>query len=268
MKTLNSLLFLLLCEILFIFPGGIVLEILRSICPNLNENAAFLFAFLLSLLCLILCLKAFFPEILISLNDLLRVKKSSMYLLTALFILSGLLYSLIIIVGIKTELVKLKTSFVEDTSLVNILLLSMAALFCSAVEEIFFRGAALSYFLRKLKPWISIIIISVVFSLGHMQYAGILPYIGAFIFGVLSSILVIKTKTLYWSIGLHCGWNFAYNIYGLYFDSNIKSIPYWGNAFELLKIGVFISLLSLYLIYTGNKGCLKPVNEQRDLSKC
>lgn len=259
-RILNSFFFLLLCEILFILPGGIVFEILRRTMPTLNENAIYLIAFLFSALCLILCLKAFFPEIFLRIIDLLQVNKLSIYFLTALFILSGILYSIIVVVGIKFELVGPKTSMVEDTGLVNVLLLSLAAFFCSAVEEIFFRGAALSFFLRRLKPWTSILLISIVFSLGHMQYTGILLHISAFIFGVLASILVIKTNTLYWAIGFHSGWNFAYSIYSLHFDFSIKSIPNWGSTFELLEIGVLLIILSLILICSRNH----PISQSVD----
>ncbi len=262
MKILSSFFFLLLCEILFIFPGGIVFEILRSTLPTLDENAIYLIAFLFSALCLILCLKAFFPEIFSIIRDLLQVNKHSIYLLIALFLLSALLYSIIVVVGIKLELVGPKTSMIDDTGLVNVLLLSLAAFFCSVVEEIFFRGAVLSFFLQRLKPWISILFISIVFSLGHMQYTGIMLYISAFIFGVLSSILVIKTKTLYGAIGLHSGWNLSYSIYNLYFDLSIESIPNWGSTFELLEIGVLLIIFFSILICSRNQFFLKRVTEQ------
>lgn len=265
-KILNSLFFLLLCEILFVFPGGIVFEILRTTMPMLNENAIYLIAFLFSALCLILCLKAFFPEIFLRIINLLQVNKYSIYLLIVIFFLSGLLYSIIVIVGINLELVGLKDSMVEDTDLVNVLLLSLAAIFCSAVEEIFFRGAALTFFLQRLKPWISILLISIAFSLGHMQYTGIMQYISAFIFGVLASILVIKTNTLYGAIGLHSGWNIAYSIYSLYFDLSIESIPNWGSRFKLLEIGVLLVMLSSIFIFSRNPIFLKSATEHGKVS--
>lgn len=248
-KILSSFFFLLLCEILFIFPGGIVFEILRTTIPALNENAIYLIAFLFSALCLFLCLKVFFPEIFLKIIGLLEVNRFSIYLLITLFFLAGLLYSIIVILGIKLGLVGPKTS-IEDTSLVNLILLSLAALFCSAVEEIFFRGAALSFILRRVKPWASILLISTVFSLGHLQYTGIILYLSAFIFSVLAAILVIKTKSLYGAIGLHCGWNFAYSMFNLYFDFSIKPIPNWGSTFEVLEIGVFLVILFSVIVWS------------------
>jgi len=267
-RIISSLFFLLICEILFIFPGGIVFEILTVKVPTLNENLVYLIAFLFSALALIFCLRAFFPEIYLRIIDLLRVNKFSICLFTALFILSGLLYSIIVIVGINFELIGPKSSMVEDTGLLNVLFLLLLAIFGSAVEEVFFRGAALSFLLQRLKPWISIVLISIVFSLGHMQYAGIMPYISAFIFGVLASILVIKTNSLYWAIGIHSGWNFAYGMCSLYFDLSVKSIPNWGKTFELLEVGLLLIMLSSILIYSRTQGFLKPVNEQNNLTKC
>jgi len=232
--------------------------------PALNENAIYLIAFLFSAFCLIICLKVFFHDIFLRIIDLLRVYKYSFYLLTALFILSVFLYSIIVIAGIKLELVVPKAS-VEDTGLVNVFFLSLAAIFCSAVEEIFFRGAVLSFFLRRLKPWISILLISIVFSLGHMQYSGIMLYISAFIFGVLASILVIRTNTLYGSIGLHSGWNVAYSMYNLNFNLSNKSIPNWGSTFELLEIGVLSVMLFSVLIFSRKQFFLKPTIEHSNV---
>ncbi len=113
--------------------------------PTLNENAIYLIAFLFSALCLIICLKVFFPEIFLRIIDLLKVYKYSFYLLTGMFILSGFLYSIIVIAGIRLELVVPQAS-VEDTGLANVFILSLAAIICSTVEEIFFRGAALAFF--------------------------------------------------------------------------------------------------------------------------
>lgn len=83
-----------------------------------------------------------------------------------------------------------------------------------------------------------------------MQYTGIMLYITAFIFGVLASILVVKTNTLYWSIGLHSGWNLAFSIYSLNFNLSNKSIPNWGSTFELLEIGILLLLLLSVFIYS------------------
>lgn len=248
MKIINSLIFLLLCQFIFIFSGGILFKILESVWPTINENTIYLVTFLFSALCLFLCLRAFFPEILLRITNLFKVKKNTIYLFLVIFFLTGLLYIVILITGIKLECVGLKNP-IEDTGAENLILLSIAAIICSAIEELFFRGAVLSFFLRRLKPWVSIIIISIFFSLGHMHYTGVSRYINAFIIGILCSILVIKTNTLFLAIGMHGGWNLSYSISNLYFDVNIKAIPIIGNVFDLLKMGGLMIMLILILSY-------------------
>jgi membrane protease YdiL (CAAX protease family) len=182
----------------------------------------------------------------------MEVSAHRITLLSAFFISIGVLYSLIVLLGLKLNLIFEKDSLMEGTSLLSVLLLFLVSIVVATVEEIVFRGAALSYLLIRLKPLVSILLISIVFSLGHVQYSGLLPYITAFIFGIVTSILVIKTNTLYYAIGLHCGWNFFFGVHSLYFDLNIKTLPFWGSKFELMEIGILILILFSFLIYARN----------------
>jgi len=251
-RIIYSLLFLLLCELLFIFPGGIVEIVLESTFNPLNENLISLISFLFSGFVFVLCLKLFFPHIFLRVRNLLEVNVHKITLLSAIFFSIGLLYSLIVLLGLKLNLIIEKDSLTDGTSFSSVLFLFLIAIVVATVEEIVFRGAALSYLLIRFKPLVSILLISMVFSLGHVQYSGLLPYITAFIFGIVTSILVIKTNTLYYAIGLHCGWNFFFGVHSLYFDLNSKTLQYWGSIFEFMEIGILILILFSFWIYSRN----------------
>jgi len=259
---LRSFLFVLLCELLFIIPGGLIDIILTSSFSNLNEIIISLIAFLCSGIVLIFCLKLFFHKIFLRVKDLMHIDLSKITFLIAVIITIGLLYSIIVFFGLKLNLVSQKHTLIEFSTAQNIVLLFIFAFVVSTVEEIVFRGADLSYLLMKFKPWVSVITISVVFSFGHVQYSGILPHITLFVFGIVTSVLVIKTNTLYWAIGLHCGWNFANSIHSLHFDLNNKILPHLGSAFELLETGLLILILLSFLLLSRHQLFLKLVNER------
>lgn len=266
LKILSSIFFVLLCELLFIIPGGLI-DILLSTFSNLNEIVISLIAFLCSGILLILCLNIFFHNIFLRIKDLMHIDILKIALTIAFIITVGLLYTFIVFLGLKFNLVIQKSTVVEATGFLNIVLLFIFAFVVAAVEEITFRGADLSYLLLRFKSWVSIVMISVVFSMGHVQYSGILPHISLFLFGIVTSYLVIKTNTLYWAIGLHCGWNFANSILSQYFILDNKTFPHWGSTFELLEIGILILILFSFWIYTRNQFFLKPTTEHINLLK-
>lgn len=264
-KILSSIFFVLLCELLFIIPGGLIDIILTSTFINLNEIVISLIAFLCSGVLLILCLNIFFHNIFLRIKDLMQIDILKITLLIAFIITVGLLYSLIVFLGLKFNLVIQKSTAIEAAGFLNIVLLFIFAFVVATVEEIIFRGADLSYLLMRFKSWVSILIISVVFSMGHVQYSGILPHISLFLFGIVTSFLVIKTNTLYLAIGLHCGWNFANSMHSQYFVLDNKTSPHWGSTFELLEIGILILILFSFWIYTRNQFFLKPTTEHSNL---
>ncbi len=259
MRTIGSFLFVLLCESLFIISGGIIDIILTSTFSNLNEIVISLIAFLCSGIVVILCMYFFFNQIFLKIKELVHIDVHKIVLLNFFIITTGLLYSLIVFIGLKFNLVTQKNSLLEASGFTNILLLFLFALVVATVEEMVFRGAGLSYLLIRFKPWISVLIISVVFSLGHIQYSGILPYISLFFFGIVTSVLVIKTDTLFLAIGLHCGWNFANSILSQYFILDYNTLPHWGSTFELLEIGILILILLSFWIYTRSHFSLKCI---------
>jgi membrane protease YdiL (CAAX protease family) len=258
-KIIGSFLFVLLCEILFIIPGGIIDTILTSTFGNLNEIVISLIAFLFSGIVVILCMYFFFQRVFQRIKELLNISFHRMASLISFSIVVGLLYSLIAFIGLKFNLVVQKSILLETFGFANILLLFLFTLVVATVEEIVFRGAELSYLLMRFKPWVSVLVISIVFSLGHVQYSGILPYISLFLFGIVTSFLVVKTNTLFLAIGMHCGWNLANGILSQYYILDHNTLSYWGSTFELLEIGILIFIFFSFWIYTRSQFFLKRI---------
>ena len=74
------------------------------------------------------------------------------------------------------------------------------------IEELIFRGILIHRWSRKWSKRTAILLSSFVFGIGHID-----P-IGAFAFGVISSLLYIKTKSLWVSIGAHSLNNFLVSL--------------------------------------------------------
>lgn len=214
----------------------------------------------------VLCLKFFFQEIYLRIQHLMHIDIRKIALLFAFILATGLLYCLIVLLGLKFNLVIQKSILIEASGLKDIFLLFVFALVVATVEEIVFRGADLSYWLMRFKPWISILIISVVFSVGHIQYSGLLPHISLFLFGIVTSFLVIKTNTLYLAIGLHCGWNFANSIFSLYFVLDNMTLPHWGSMFELLEMGILTLILFSVFMHSRSRLFLKMATKPDEIS--
>ena len=261
MRLAQSLLFVLLCELMFIIPGGLIDIVLTFAFSHLNERVITLIGFLCSGVVLMLCLKHFFHNIFLRIKELMRIDISKLFLLIAVIVITGVLYTMIVFIGLELDLVSWKEAPLESTGILSIISLLLFAFIVTAIKELVFRGADLSYLLMRLNPWVSIVIISILLSVGHMQYSGILNCLTMFIFGVVASFTVIRTNTLYWAIGLHCGWNFANGVNNMYFDLNNKIIPQFGNTFELLRAGLLILILVSFWLYSRNQLLQRTANK-------
>ncbi|GEM_PF-1999815 len=261
MKIISSILFLIFCEALLVFPGGIVEIVIKPAFCSGNENLISIIAFSTSGIVVLLGLKLFFNDIFLRIRDLLNVSIKNLAIFLGSILAMIILFSLVVFLSNKINLIHIRVASDRQFDFLGILLLFIMSLVVAVVEEIVYRGADLSYLQRKFNPWIAILLISIFFSIGHVQYTGVLSYITAFIFSVLASIIVIKTNTLFMAIGLHCGWNFAYSYNNLFFNLDSKIIPSWGKLFEFFEIGILTLVLLLFLCYYDKR---VQTNENRD----
>lgn len=138
----------------------------------------------------------------------------------------------------------------------------------SAIEEVFFRGIIFQALREKFGDFISVISVSLGFSLFHFYNPSIdiLAFINIFLAGILLSVLYITTESLWLPLSFHFFWNFnqslffGSNISGLNFDISIFTATFinsensflFGNEFGIesgflttlcLTILVFISFI-------------------------
>lgn len=80
----------------------------------------------------------------------------------------------------------------------------MSAVLRPIAEEFVFRGLLLNRLIHKTNRWIGILVSSLAFAALHME-AG--KFIATFLFGIVASLLYIKTKNLFVPILLHIAHN-------------------------------------------------------------
>ena len=82
----------------------------------------------------------------------------------------------------------------------------------AAAEEAIFRGYPLQTMARSHLAWVSIIITSVIFSSGHLDNPNVVPgftFANTAIAGVWLSIAYLKTRNLWFPLGIHWAWNWT-----------------------------------------------------------
>jgi membrane protease YdiL (CAAX protease family) len=96
-----------------------------------------------------------------------------------------------------------------------------AALFIVAAlaEEAAFRGYALQTLTRAGLAWLGVLITSVPFALGHLQNPNVVAgftFINTALAGVWLAMAYLKTRSLWFPLGVHWAWNWALgSVFGL-----------------------------------------------------
>lgn len=255
MNLIKAFLFWLLLEIILLTVGGGVELLFSFYNSTLLPEYIASFGFLSSLAVIILILRLFFPE---TIRKTIALCKLSSGIVLTLFIAFSsvfILFILTIRVGCLLGLSSFSNKDAGEINLERIVPFFIAAIITGITEEIIFRGFLGVYFFEKLNNISAILLISVLFSIGHMQYSGALPFITAFIFSIISFYIILKTGSIFGSIGLHAGWNFAFYISGSIFDMNLIIVPFWGNLVELPQIILMLVVFSIiwFIPSTSNK---------------
>lgn len=124
----------------------------------------------------------------------------------------------------------------------SLLLLLAAAL----QEELVSRGMIFRLVERALGSWIAIILSALAFGVLHLANPGatlVSTLAIVFTAGVITAVIYLLTRSLWWAIGLHLGWNFfegpvfgaqisGHSGYGGFFSASITGPQAWtGGAF-------------------------------------
>jgi len=100
---------------------------------------------------------------------------------------------------------------------VSFLFVSIVLLFGAFGEELLFRGYGFQALVKAFGPFQTILPISMFFGLVHAGNPGATPLgiLNTVLWGVLLGFAYVRTGSLWLSIGLHYGWNWALPLFGV-----------------------------------------------------
>ncbi|HEX8843401.1 MAG TPA: type II CAAX endopeptidase family protein [Pyrinomonadaceae bacterium] len=97
---------------------------------------------------------------------------------------------------------------VGETLLASIPVLILAA----AWEEVIFRGYPLQTMARSHLAWVAIIITAIIFSAGHLNNPNVakgFTFVNTALAGVWLAIAYLRTRNLWFPLGIHWAWNWT-----------------------------------------------------------
>ncbi|TYB31587.1 MAG: CPBP family intramembrane metalloprotease [Candidatus Mcinerneyibacterium aminivorans] len=118
-------------------------------------------------------------------------------------------------------------------------------MYVAIIEELVYRGYILNNLSKSFNKYISIVIVSILFSLVHASNPNttILGFINLFLFGFLVGLYYINKKSLWFPIFFHFSWNF---FQGSFFGMNISGLMGFSSIIE-------INMISKNKFLTGSK---------------
>lgn len=94
----------------------------------------------------------------------------------------------------------------------TLLLSALVFMIAAAGEEAMFRGYPLQTMTRSGLAWLAIVITSVIFSAGHLNNPNAVPgftFINTSLAGVWLAIAYLRTRSLWFPLGVHWAWNWT-----------------------------------------------------------
>jgi membrane protease YdiL (CAAX protease family) len=263
---LRCLFFYLLIElILFLFGGGISFYLSEKGISNTEFPVLSSIGYLISSLIIIIITFFFFNQEFHQLKTWMQLNIRVIKSILALFLTSVILFILIIIFSISFKFITGSfTDLFNNTSMEVLSKLFFSSLIVGFSEEVVFRGILTSYFIKNTNLIFAIIVISILFSFGHVNYTSNISFLSAFIFAVLMTIIVLWSKSIYPSVFFHTGWNFSYFLLQKGFNygstiSNENQVRF--EMIQLVGLVLVFILVSSFLIGRKNlKGNMTVLN--------
>ncbi|PWT88986.1 MAG: hypothetical protein C5B55_12155 [Blastocatellia bacterium] len=195
------------------------------------------------------------------------------------------LVSLFIAVGLATIGRGLRFSFNGNGVLIVVeSLASTIVLFVVAAvaEEAIFRGYALQTLTRAQLALVGILLTSVPFSIGHLWNPNVVPvvtFVNTALAGVWLSLAYLRTRSLWFPLGIHWAWNWALNsvcglpVSGLKVTSNplfhgTDLGPSWltGGSYGIEGGAAAFIALILSTLFVWKTSLVQPTPEMFDLT--
>ncbi|HKC64738.1 MAG TPA: type II CAAX endopeptidase family protein [Pyrinomonadaceae bacterium] len=124
--------------------------------------------------------------------------------------------SLLLAVGIATASGRFRFSLSEGGVSLNVaetlIFSGLIFILLAAAEEAIFRGYPLQTMTRAHMAWLAIIITAVIFSSGHLNNPNVAPgftFINTAIAGVWLAFAYLRTRNLWFPLGIHWAWNWT-----------------------------------------------------------
>ncbi len=155
----------------------------------------------------------------------------------------------------------------------------LLCLLISWIEELSFRAYILNNFMESFRPYLALLLSSILFALFHVFNPGmsIIGFINLILAGILLGIVFLYTKTVWFALSLHFSWNF---FQGPFFGFPVSGMEMNGffnqerEGNELLTGGDFglegsilCSLLIILCIFALHRYYNKPANESLNRSQ-
>ena len=118
------------------------------------------------------------------------------------------------------------------------------------LEELFYRGKLLNICLKKRKPEVCVLLISILFGISHMN---LVQFMNAFCLGILCGLVYIKSKDIKAPIMIHLVNNLYSGISSLtieLYETTSKSLV---GMVSSVIIGLFLLLFGIWIFVNENK---------------
>lgn len=129
-----------------------------------------------------------------------------------------------------------------ESGLITIVTMALSAIGAPIAEEFIFRGLLLNRLIKKTNMWSGILISSLAFAAIHMKAEQLLA---TFFFGVMASLIYLKTKNLFIPILVHIVYNALTNFQTLFFPGWVKAL--FLNSSDDLYVNVVLKSSFLFI---------------------
>jgi len=147
-------------------------------------------------------------------------------------------------------------------------------IFVGISEEFVFRTFPLVVFAERYKIWVSIFLNGLLFGLIHISNPNfsVFAMINITLCGIVFALITLQKKNIWWSVGMHFGWNFCqgtllgFKVSGIDAPGLMVSRPVGNATFSGGNFGIEGSVLCtfilvLYLVWLIRKQKVEPVEE-------
>jgi len=127
-------------------------------------------------------------------------------------LLGGVAVCLAALIGVAAGGARISLAEVGGGAVRTLVVSGVIFLLGAAAEEMLFRGYALQTLMRSWPLWVALIPVSVFFALVHLANPNVAPgftFVNTVLAGVWLGVAYWRTRSLWFPLGLHFGWNWV-----------------------------------------------------------